>query len=438
MNKKLFSQSASTLSILIILLMTGCSLQQSPFARKGSMNANAVQPNSNSIDSNQFAQMIVVTVSNTFHEKITEGIPINMVGTNGPMFPPPSYLEFLNELNDQYGIKIVADWPLDSLGVRCFIFNTHDDIDRNNVIERLQLDQRIETAQPMQSFHVLGRLYNDPYLELQHNYKVQNIESSHQLATGKGINVAVIDTGVDFKHEDLKSNIHALKNFVDNDNQIFRKDIHGTAISGIIAAATNNGTGMAGIAPDAKIFPMKACWQIRRNSDAARCSTFTLAKAINFAINEGVDIINLSLAGPRDPLLERLINLAIEKNVSVVAAVPQKNNSSFPAIMPSVLAVSQSENGTSIIGKKSLHAPGKQILGTTPNNQYGFFTGSSFSTAQISGIIALIKERKPHLSNDEIYTALKNSEPLFRKAQKQNTSVNACTALAKIIGSVCR
>lgn len=418
--------------------MAGCSLQQSPFASKGTMNANAMQPDNNSIDNNQFAKMIVVTVSNAFHEKITEGIPINMVGTNGPMFPPTSYLIFLNELNDQYGIKTVADWPLDSLGVRCFIFNIHDDTNRNDVIERLQLDQRIETAQPMQSFYVLSDSYNDPYLELQHNYKVQNIEVSHQLATGKGVNVAVIDTGVDFKHEDLRSKISAMKNFVDNNNQDFRKDIHGTAISGVIAASTDNGVGIAGIAPDAKIFPMKACWQIRRKSDAARCSTFTLAKAINFAISEGgIDIINLSLAGPRDPLLERLINLAIEKKVAVVAAVAKEDNRSFPAIMPGVLAVSQSEDGTSLTGKKSLHAPGKQIIGTTPDNQYGFFSGSSFSTAQISGLIALIKEKKPSLSNEDIFTLLQKSTPFYRNIRQQNNNINACTALSKLIGTSC-
>lgn len=435
MQNQLPVKSVKWAVIMAFILLTACA---SVFTGKSSMMSDAMGPDDSTVNSEQSQRMIVATITNKTHTKITAGVPINMTSANGQEFPPSDYLQFLNDLRNEYGVVTVADWPLDSIGVRCFIFEIQDASKRDVVIDRLRLDQRIETAQPMQAFTTLGESYNDPYLKLQHNYKTLDVDKSHRWATGKSVTISVIDTGSDFKHEDLKSQISGRKNFVDKDNHAFRHDKHGTAISGVIAASTNNATGMAGIAPDAKIFSMKACWQTTLNSDKAQCSSFTLAKAINFAIGQAVDIINLSLAGPNDPLIERLINHALSNNITVVAAVGPHKNQNFPAVIPGVLAVMQSGSTMELSKQEYLHAPGKKILATTPDNQYDFFSGSSFSTAQVSGLIALIKERKPHISNENIYTALKSSEPLFRKIQKQNTSVNACTALANIIGSVCR
>ena len=206
----------------------------------------------------------------------------------------------------------------------------------------------------------------------------------------------------------------------------------------MIAASTNNAIGMAGIAPDAKIFPMKACWQPRKDSDQAQCSSFTLAKAIDFVISEDIDIINLSLTGPNDPLIKRLLKLALEKHITVVAAVGQDETRSFPANMRGVLAVKQAESRSVLENQQILQAPGEKILGTTPGDQYDFFTGSSFSAAQVSGLIALIKERKPHLTNEKIYATLKDSAPVFRNLHSQNSSVNACNALSRIINTACK
>jgi len=382
--------------------------------------------------------MIVATISDAFHEDLTGGVPINMVTAEGQVPPPATYLRFLNDLKQRYGVSILADWPLDSLGVRCLVFEIEESSARDATINSLQLDRRIETAQPMQSYTVLGHRYNDPYLKLQHNYQTLDVDKSHDWATGKGVTISVIDTGTDIDHEDLKSQISANMNFVDNDTRAYRKDKHGTAVSGVIAAKTNNATGMAGIAPDAKLLPVKACWQTRKNSDSAQCSTFTLAKSIDFAIGQAVDIINLSLSGPRDPILARLIKRALENNITVVAAVNPENMRNFPANMSDVLAVTESESRPSPVMRAVLSAPGKQILATSPDNQYDFYSGSSFSTAQVSGMIALIKERKPHLSNKEIFKILKDSEPAYRSIKTENGSVNACSTLAAVIGSVCQ
>ena len=384
------------------ILLSGC---VSIATDSGTMSGNAIEPENNALSSGQSERMIVATITNQYHQEITGGQPINMVSAEGPEPPPATYSRFLKDLRNRYGVTTVADWPLASLGVRCFIFEIEDATLRDSVIERLQLDQRIETAQPMQVFSVLSDSYNDPYLKLQSNYKSLDIDKSHRWTTGKGVKIAVIDTGTDYNHEDLKSQIIEKKNFVDNDNIAFSQDKHGTAISGVIAASTNNATGMAGIAPDAQLLPMKACWQTGTDSDKAACSSFTLAKALNYVIGKTVEIINFSLSGPADPLLERLIQRALDEQITIVAAVGEDATRNFPASMPGVIAVNESESAPVL--QNTLRAPGKQILATSPGNQYDFFSGSSFSTAQVSGMIALIKERKPHLSNDNIFSVLK-------------------------------
>ena len=431
------------ISIIIIFFLVSffqisCVKQQGISPDPEAMMANAREPGNNAISSEQNQRMIVVTITDEQHKKITGGVPINTMSTLGQRYPPIAYQRFINDLLKKYGLLTIADWPLASLGVRCFIFEIQSAAERNTIIAKLQLDQRIETAQPMHTFSILGNQYNDPYLKLQHNYNALSVDKSHRWATGKGVTIAVVDTGTDFYHEDLKSQIGVTKNFVDNDNNAFIQDKHGTAISGVIAASTNNAIGMAGIAPDAKIFPMKACWQPRKDSDQAQCSSFTLAKAIDFVISEDVDVINLSLTGPNDPLIKRLLKLALEKHITVVAAVGQDETRSFPANMRGVLAVKQAESRPVLEKQQILQAPGEKILGTTPGDQYDFFTGSSFSAAQVSGLIALIKERKPHLTNEKIYATLKDSAPVFRNPHSQNSSVNACNALSRIINTACK
>src|SRR5258705_9176099 len=140
-----------------------------------------------------------------------------------------------------------------------------------------------------------------------------------QRATGRGIRVAVIDTGGDRSHPDLRGRIDTARNFVSDDAR-FDSDIHGTAVAGIIAANADNGIGIVGLAPDAGLLVLKACWQHAIDDVRAQCNTFTLAKALTFAIDQRADIINMSLGGPNDPLLGLLIEIALTRGIIIVAA----------------------------------------------------------------------------------------------------------------------
>ena len=247
------------------------------------------------------------------------------------------------------------------------------------------------------------------------------VPPSHGWSTGQGVVIAVIDTGFDTSHVDLKSRVFGIRNFVDRNYTRFRGDVHGTAVAGVIAASANNGTGIVGVAPDARILGLKACAQPAAHE--ATCTSFTLAKALSFAITEGADVINLSLAGPRDALLERLVKRAVDSGAIVVGAAGVANDDGFPAAADGVIGVSMHA------GSETIAAPGENVVTTVPGDEYDFFSGNSFATAQVSGVVALIRQRKPHISASVV------SELLEVAVNQTDGFTNACQALARIVGA---
>ncbi len=268
--------------------------------------------------------------------------------------------------------------------------------------------------------------YNDPYRNLQHALNEMQIPESHRWATGRGVRVAVIDTGSDTRHPELRERITGIRNFVDRDSETFNGDIHGTAVTGVIAASSNNGAGLVGVAPEAQVLGLKACWQRSSAAGDALCNSFTLAKALNFAIDQHVDVINLSLGGPADPLLMRLVNKALEQNILVVGAATPKWPGGFPVGIDGVIGVANMDGQQQ---NKLVNAPGNQVISTSPENQYDFFTGSSFSAAQVSGVVALIRQRKPHLPAQIV------KDLLAATSQPGHGVANACRAVARVVES---
>jgi subtilisin family serine protease len=136
--------------------------------------------------------------------------------------------------------------------------------------------------------------------------------------------------------------------------------IHGTAIAGIIASAVNNREGIIGVAPDVSITALRACWAVGDNGVAAKCSSFSLAQALELALDLQPNVINLSLAGPDDPLLSRLLDRVIERGIVVVAAHPATPDRShaFPSSHPHVLTAHSSLVPVNSDSPYTLAAPG--------------------------------------------------------------------------------
>ncbi|MFL6728825.1 MAG: S8 family peptidase, partial [Sphingomicrobium sp.] len=124
----------------------------------------------------------------------------------------------------------------------------------------------------------------------------------HELATGRGVKVAVIDSGIEARHPDLAGQLTVNRNFIAGRAPAFEQ--HGTGVAGIIAAKADNHIGIAGVAPGARLLGLRACWQA--SSIRTVCDSFSLVKALYFAVGQKAEVINMSLSGPDDRLLTEL------------------------------------------------------------------------------------------------------------------------------------
>jgi subtilisin family serine protease len=291
----------------------------------------------------------------------------------------------------------------------------------------LRDDRRIESVQPLQTFHVLARdtagsATPDPYGPLQRNLVELHLAQAQRTAMGRGVSIALIDTGLDAAHPDLAGRLASAHDFTDH--PAASPERHATALAGVIAADADNGIGMRGVAPLARLLPLRACWAQHAGGLAAACDSLSLARALDYAIAAHVQIINLSLAGPYDGLLARLIDAALAHNIVVVAATDKPGD--FPASAPGVIAVEASEHAAA----NAIAAPGRDILGTAPGAAYDWFNGASFAAAQISGIVALLREHAPDMNPAQVALRLRSAlRPAGRAALDSPHWINACAAL---------
>jgi subtilisin family serine protease len=368
--------------------------------------------------------------------------------------PPSLWDQTTRELSLNYRLRTVFAWSMDSLGERCIVFDVTSNRSAAQVVRELTGDPRVGTVQLIQSFETLaGADHATPaagsgagYGRLQRGAQLLRLAAAHRMATGRGIKVAVIDTGVDIGHPDLKNRIARANNFVDRGEQTFASDIHGTAVAGVIAADGENEGRIVSAAPDAEIYALKACWPQPPGSRQAVCNSYTLARAIDFAINEHAQILNFSLAGPSDPLLNRLVHTALARGITVIAAeAPTPAAGTFPASIDGVIGVlaSDLEGGlrTPAPAGSHLAAPGVDILTTVPHGSYDFFSGSSLAAAEVSGVAALLLEKSPHLTPAQVREALvKSAKPIRLQPGDPDPDVmlvDACGALAQVGAGSC-
>lgn len=357
---------------------------------------------------------------------------------------PEQWATIREALAVTYDVWDVGAFPLSSLGVQCVVFQIPERRSVDEVIARLAADPLVESVQPNQVFEGLGEIHDDPYASLQYGAHAIRADLAHRWATGRGVRVAVVDTGVDTTHPDLRDRIVKTATFVQGGERTFIEDSHGTAVTGVIAADADNGIGIFGVAPRAEIVVAKACWHRTPTRLEAVCSSWTLAKAVDFAITGEVRVLNLSLGGPPDQLLARLITRAIDRGIVVVAAVMDQAQPApgFPASLPSVIAViaSDSHGAVRIPGGLSrtglLAAPGTEVLTTAPRAAYDFRSGSSLAAAHVSGVVALLLERNPRLTAAQVQALLATTaRPLPEGADARAAVVglaDACAPVAKL------
>ena len=241
---------------------------------------------------------------------------------------------------------------------------------------------------------------------------------------GEGIKIAIIDTGIDYDHPDLAANYAGGYDFVNKDNDPMDDDItygHGTHVSGIVAAL-DNGSGVVGVAPKAKLYALKVL------DDSGTGYVSDVVFAIQWATdpdgdgsaNDRLDIINMSLGGRKNIFLEWACNLAYLDGLLLVAAAGNDEAVCYPAAYSRVIAVSATDydymNGNDILANFSsvgpeveLAAPGVNINSTLLGGGYVTHDGTSMASPHVAGTAALVWAENPSWSNKDVRKCLQNS-----------------------------
>jgi hypothetical protein len=228
---------------------------------------------------------------------------------------------------------------------------------------------------------------------------------AHTLAHGANVTIAVIDYGIDLKHPELAS---AIAGSFDALGGKEGAHVHGTGVAGAIVAHAR----LMGSAPAALILAIRA---FGAAPNGAESTSFVILKALDYAAAHGAQIVNMSFAGPKDPLIERGIAAAAARGIVMVAAsgnAGPKSPPLYPAANAKVIAVSATDAQDRLFAASNrgahiaIAAPGVDVFLPAPDEKYQMTSGTSFSAAYISGLAALMLERNPAMKPDEVRAIL--------------------------------
>lgn len=301
------------------------------------------------------------------------------------------------KLLKDYGVKYNSKYKYQSVVVAELDESTAAQLTSNPLIEYVELNGTIIADEQSIPWGVS---------------EVNAISVQQTGSTGVGIKVAIMDTGIDKFHIDLKvtggvSFVKGVKDFQDDAG-------HGSHVAGIVAAK-NNSVGVLGVAPDVQLYAIKVLNRFGIGDYKAFVS------GIEWAIDQGIDIINMSFSTPTySKTFERALQRAYNSNILLISSAGNLGFNSggsitYPGSSSYVIAVGAVDENNqralfSSVGQDmELVAPGVSILSTTPNNGYFVMSGTSMASPHVVGVAALIWAEHPNLSNSQIRALLKNS-----------------------------
>ena len=308
----------------------------------------------------------------------------------------------------RYGLKIAGRSRLGTLGARLVRFRIPDGRRVTEVVAALKRDRRVSAPQPNYYYRRQGEVATFKAASLQYALAKVDVPSAHALAQGRGVRIAIIDSGVDGSHPDLAGAVEAT--FDASPGKAARAGDHATAVAGIIRARGL----MQGIAPGAKLLCVRVFAKAGKTK-ATAATTASLLRGIDWALGRKARVLNMSLAGPHDPMLEQGIAVAHRKRAIIVAAAGNggaKASPAYPAAYDKVIAVTATDVADRLYasanrgGYISVAAPGVDILAPALGNGHALRSGTSFAAAHISGIIALMIERNSRLTASQARRAL--------------------------------
>lgn len=238
---------------------------------------------------------------------------------------------------------------------------------------------------------------NDPFFPYQYNLPKINAPAAWDISqSNSSVKIAIIDTGVQLNHPELAGKILPGYDYVDYDNIPEDGNGHGTHVAGIAASITNNGVGIAGVAPLASIVPLRVL------DNNGQGTTGNVGNGLVYAANNGIQVVNLSLGGPTgEAFLQAAVQYAWDRGAVIIAAAGNDNTSYpiVPASYPNVIAVASTNpsdlksNFSNYGSWVDMAAPGDTILSTYLGGSYAYLSGTSMAAPHVAGVAALLAAR---------------------------------------------
>jgi thermitase len=337
--------------------------------------------------------------------------------TLSPAFSPES--TEITELDDYYlvDIPVEHEGSMEQIVEALQGLSVVDWVEPNEIIELSPLPASPSKDRVKKAFGL-----NDPAIERLWGFDAMRIDElfeyleKHRLRPVRKALIAILDTGVDAKHQDLQGNFRSIRSDFDDDPMG-----HGTHCAGIAGAVSNNQVGIASFSKDNAFVEITSVKVLSRFGSGTQK---TIIDGIILAADQGADVLSLSLGGPSDQVKERAYRKAVDyankKGAIVVVAAGNSNRDAknyAPAGVPGVIAVSALDeqlNRASFSNHvanldRGIAAPGVNIYSTIPNDKYTAFNGTSMATPYVAGLLGLLKSLDPDLDTERAYRILQDT-----------------------------
>ncbi len=340
-----------------------------------------------------------------------------------------------DDLARRHRLTRVESQSFDITGTTMFRWRIPDSRSVASVVQELQADGNVRSVQPNFRFTLQQAAQAKPSMPSQYVAAKLRLTEAHTLAHGDGVLIAVIDSGIDVGHPELSGVIAGTFDALKSDE---KPHVHGTGIAGAIAARAR----LTGSAPSARILAIRA---FGATGGSAESSTFNILRSLEFAVSKGAQIINMSFAGPQDRLLARALEGAAKKGIVLIAAAGNAGPKSpplFPAADPNVIAVSATDANDRIFtasnrgGHVAIAAPGVDVLVPAPDGKYQVTSGTSFAAAYVSGLAALMIERKPDITATALRdTLMATARDLGPRGRDDQYGAGIADALSAVVAA---
>ncbi len=306
------------------------------------------------------------------------------------------------EVTKKYHLKPKSKATLSSVNLGMMIADTNG----KNPLELAKNISRQEKKVAASTNNTFSPAILDVSKQSQNNNAYAMIETgvstAHKTTKGNGILICMVDTPVDIFHPSLSHALIETLDLIDFNPKNLDTQIHGTSVAGLLVSQNEH----IGIAPKAKLFAISAFSTTKKRPFVLQGTSANVAKALDRCISQKADVINLSFTGGKDDLVERMVNKAIAQGIIVVAAGGNGGHwgsTVYPALIPGVIAataVDQFKHLYPLANKGrfiDFSAPGVNVLTIAPGGKYNIASGTSLSTAHVSGIVALLLSKQKHL-----------------------------------------